>query len=117
MSAIALPQPQLIEIAAGAHQIIVATLETAENISGWTFAFQIWDEHADDDDEPLAELTSAGGEISITDTDDGEIEIELEDEHTSDLSGNYRWNVWRTNSGAEQCLARGPFKAKARRKL
>lgn len=75
------------------------------DITGWTFAFTIYDWNY----VTKAQATSAGRQIAITDGPNGVLQVTLTNSQTNLPSGRYYFDLFRVDSGFEDCLTRGYF--------
>jgi hypothetical protein len=91
---------QPIELAPYAKKIISLTMAPTTDISGWTFTMTIRQ-------NGVVKLTKAGVIVSAS---GGVASFSYTGTETGTLAeGNYDYDVWRTNSGAETQLAIGPL--------
>ncbi len=83
----------------------VSDSETAAvvDITGWTFAFKL--KRQDSDPDP----SLVTGTTTIITAASGTFKTVIAAAEMDDLEGDYRYAVWRTNSGALACLASGFF--------
>lgn len=71
------------------------------DISGWTFDFKVKRRNSD---LGASLITST---ISILVAASGTLKIVIAAAQSALLTGDYRYALWRTNSGAEACLSEG----------
>lgn len=88
--------------AAGQAITFTASAETATAISGWTFAFTIYDHSY----VTKSQVTSDNG-ITVTDEVNGVMTIALSSSDTNFPPGRYYFDLFRTDIA--DCLARGHF--------
>jgi len=103
MSVALMPQENWSIVRAQAAQLIF-TFATVQGITGWALRFRL----NKVDGTAVLTKTTAGGSITITDATNGVFKVALAVADTSTLDEkDYIYDVWRTDSGAEACLARG----------
>jgi hypothetical protein len=99
---------QSLSCLAGEAVVITVTMDTppAGGISGWALAFYLKKAYTD-----LAALVTktTGSGITITDATAGVFTITLATADTDQTSGNYVYDVWRTDAGQETALVHGRF--------
>jgi len=74
-----------------------------ENITGWTLAFTVASVY---DAQPPKILTKAG---TVTDGPGGKCSVSLTAAETNVAVGTKKYDLWRTDTGAERPLAVGVF--------
>lgn len=76
-----------------------------ESIAGWTLQFTFGARHND----PAALFTKeTPDDVEITDSDNAFCKVHIEDTDTDALAaGDYVYDLWRVDAGAEGCLAYG----------
>ena len=74
------------------------------DITGWHFSFKV--KRRDEDTD--ASLV-ASGTATIINAAAGEVQIAVSSASTSAMLGDYRYSLWRTDTGAASCLSQGYF--------
>jgi hypothetical protein len=81
---------------------------TVVNIAGWTFTFYAVDLH-----DSSNTITVTNGSFTITDAASGEVEFAMPRATTLAQGGKaFRAELWRTNTGAQDCVAAGSWKVR-----
>ncbi len=79
-----------------------ATCTTPQDITGYTFAHKVKRRDADADPSLITPT------ITILVAASGTVKSVFAGTDTLNLQGDYRYSLWRTNSGSMSCLASGP---------
>lgn len=80
-----------------------SALAAVQDITGYVFSFKV--KRRDDDADP----SLVTGTTTIVTAGSGTAKTVLGAAETAGLIGDYRYALWRTNSGSKACLARGPI--------
>jgi len=93
------------------EDIILTVTVTDENIAGWSLSFSVAKGYGQT--AAFTKTTAALGGIVRTDEANGEFEVTITDTDTDSLAtGNYVWDVKRTDAGQEVVLAYGQLSLK-----
>lgn len=89
----------LIEIYKGEDVVLPFTMDPVADVTGWTVVLTV-----------KGEGFTISKTATVTDGPGGEFEFTLTDDDTDLLpTGQYRYDVWRTDAGAERVIAIGFF--------
>jgi len=94
----------------GEHKLLQFPVAGGQNqINAWALQWQLW-RSEDKEPPPLITKTSSAG-ITVIDTPSGICQVTLtaDDWDEVDPEVAYYYELWRTDAGAEQCLAFGEF--------
>ena len=102
---------QSVQWVKGEDAVMLFTIREADsdtaavlNIAGWTFAFKVKRQEADADTALVAT-----GVPAIVDAPAGQVQVTVAAASTALMEGDYRYSLWRLDTGAVSCLAYGPF--------
>lgn len=99
-------QSQEIKVYRGEDVSLDFTATTDTDITDWAITFTLRLPGA----SPTLTLTTSGGEVTLTDEDAGELSVALTRAQTAALtSRQYRWDLWRTDTGSYRRLAGGDY--------
>lgn len=101
---------QTIEVYRAEDILLDFTMDTGEDISGWTLLLTVSERDPKVSQDVVPDQTTLFSKAGVlTDAANGKFRFTIDSADLDIATGNFYHDVWRTDSGSERVLSEGPF--------